>query len=129
MTLTSTLGTAGALGLVYLVLTVRVIRGRFANGVSLGDGGKAVMQRRIRAHGNFAEYVPLVLILMALIELAGGNRTVLAASGAAVVVGRVLHAIGIEIPKAPNPYRFLGGMITFLLILGGSVWALFLALS
>ena len=129
MTLTSTLGTAGALGLVYLVLTVRVIRGRFENGVSLGDGGKAVMQRRIRAHGNFAEYVPLVLILMGLIELAGGNRTVLAASGAALVVGRVLHAIGIEIPKAPNNYRLAGGMITFLLILGGSVWALFLALS
>jgi hypothetical protein len=60
-----TLATAGALGIIYLVLAARVVRGRWTHRVSLGDGGNAAMQRLIRAHGNFGEYVPMLLILMA----------------------------------------------------------------
>jgi hypothetical protein len=127
-TLGATLATGGALGLVYVVLSFRVIGGRWRHRVSLGDGGNAAMQRRIRAHANFAEYVPLLLLLMALLELAGASRGALVPCGIALVVGRVLHAIGIEIPKAPNPYRFLGGLITFGLLIAYSVWALVIAL-
>jgi hypothetical protein len=127
-TLGATLGTAGALGLIYVVLSFRVIGGRWQHRVSLGDGGNAAMQRRIRAHGNFAEYVPLLLLIMALLELAGASRNMLIPCGVALVVGRVLHAIGIEVPKAPNPYRFLGGLITFGLMIAYSVWALVIAL-
>eukprot|EP00466_Bigelowiella_natans_P009415 jgi/Bigna1/89993/estExt_fgenesh1_pg.C_600003 len=50
----------GALTLWYLVLTARVILYRRENLIGLGDGNNNTMQRRIRAHGNFAEYVPLV---------------------------------------------------------------------
>lgn len=128
-TLGATLGTAGALGLVYVLLSLRVVGGRWRHRVSLGDGGNAAMQRRIRAHANFSEYVPLLLILMALLELAGANRRALLACGVALVIGRVLHAIGIEIPKAPNPYRFAGGLVTFSLLIGFSVWALVIALD
>jgi hypothetical protein len=124
-----TLATAGALGLVYLVLSVRVVRGRFTNRVSLGDGGQPVMQRRIRAHGNFGEYVPFLLILMALLEASGASHVILAGAGIALVIGRISHAIGIEIPKAPNPYRFIGGLITFGMLLIGSIWALARALG
>lgn len=129
LTLPATLGTAGALGLIYIALTARVIRGRFSFRVSLGDGGKSEMQRRIRAHGNFGEYVPLALLLMALIEMSGPHTRVLAWIGAALVVGRVMHAIGIEIPRAPNPWRFVGGLITYLWIVAGSIWALAAALG
>jgi hypothetical protein len=127
--LPATLGTAGALGLIYLVLTIRVVRGRWKHRVSLGDGDNAAMQRLIRAHGNFGEYVPLLLILMALLEASGASRSVLAGAGIALVIGRISHAIGIETPKAPNPYRFVGGLITFGMLLLGSVWALWRALS
>jgi uncharacterized membrane protein YecN with MAPEG domain len=124
-----TLATAGALGLLYLTLTVRVIRGRWKHRVSLGDGGNAAMQRLIRAHANFGEYVPLLLILMALLEASGASRSVLAGAGIALVIGRIAHAIGIETPKAPNPYRFVGGLVTFGLLLLGSLWALVRALA
>jgi hypothetical protein len=124
-----TLATAGALGLIYLVLAARVVRGRWTHRVSLGDGGNAAMQRLIRAHGNFGEYVPMLLILMALLEASGASRGVLTGAGIALVVGRLAHAIGIETPKAPNPYRFLGGLLTFGLLLLGSVWALWRALG
>ncbi|MDX2221839.1 MAG: MAPEG family protein [Rhodospirillaceae bacterium] len=126
MRLDITLATAGALGLVYLVLSARVIQGRFQHQVSLGDGGKQEMLARIRTHGNFSEYVPFVLILLGLLELSGANRTVLAMAGGSLVAFRILHAIGIP-RKAPNPFRFLGVIGTFLLLLGGSVWALIIA--
>jgi uncharacterized protein len=124
-----TLATTGALGLLYLTLTVRVVRGRWKHRVSLGDGGNAAMQRLIRAHANFGEYVPLLLILMALLEASGASRNVLAGAGIALVIGRIAHAIGIETPKAPNPYRFVGGLITFGMLLLGSLWALWRALA
>jgi uncharacterized membrane protein YecN with MAPEG domain len=54
---------------------------------------------------------------------------VLAGAGIALVVGRIAHAIGIETPKAPNPYRFVGGLVTFGLLLLGSLWALWRALG
>jgi uncharacterized membrane protein YecN with MAPEG domain len=127
--LTSTLATAGALGLMYIGLAARVIRGRFVYHVSLGDGGKPEMLARIRAHANFSEYVPLVLILMGLIEVSGGSKTVLAWCGAALIVARVLQAIGVELPKAPNPYRFVGTITTFLLVIGFSIWCLRIALG
>jgi hypothetical protein len=126
MRLDITLATAGALGLVYLVLSARVIQGRFQHQVSLGDGGQKDMLARIRSHGNFSEYVPFVLILLGLLELSGANRTVLAVAGAALVAFRILHAIGVP-RKAPNPFRVLGTIGTFLLLLGGSVWALLIS--
>jgi uncharacterized protein len=122
--LTNTLITAGMLGVWYAVLAVSVIRLRFKHRVSLGDGGVAELQARIRAHANFAEYVPLVLILMGLVELAGGNRTVLMWSGIALVASRVLQALGIWKRKAPNAFRFTGTCVTLLLLVYYSLWAI-----
>ena len=55
---------AGILALIYIGLSGYVIQGRFKNKVSLGDNNNADMQKRIRVHGNFAEYVPLALFLI-----------------------------------------------------------------
>ena len=79
---------------------------------------------RIRAHGNFGEYVPFVLILMGLIELAGGNRTVLTWSGIALVVFRVPQAIGIWKRVAPQPLRIAGTAGTLVLLVYYSSWAI-----
>ena len=122
--LTNTLITAGMLGLMYVFLAATVIASRVQNRVSLGDGGIPALQARIRAHGNFGEYVPLVLILMGLVELAGGNRTVLMWSGIALVVFRVLQAIGVWKRVAPQPLRIAGTSGTLFLLVYYGVWAI-----
>jgi uncharacterized protein len=118
-----TLIIAAALGLLNVWLAIRVVRGRVANKISLGHGGNPQMEARTRAHANFNEYVPIALILMALIEMNVGASRWLWAIGALLVVARVLHPFGIERPM-PNPYRALGAMLTFatLLLLVG--WAI-----
>ena len=122
--LTITLITAGMLGVVYAFLAATVIRSRIKNRVSLGDGGNPQLLARIRAHGNFGEYVPFILILMGLIELAGGNRTVLMWSGIALVVLRVLQAIGVWKRVAPQPLRIAGTSGTLVLLVYYSIWAI-----
>lgn len=122
--LTITLITAGTLGVVYAFLAATVIRSRVKNRVSLGDGGNPELLARIRAHGNFGEYVPFILILMGLVELAGGNRTVLMWSGILLVAFRVLQAIGIWKRVAPQPLRIAGTSGTLALLVYYSIWAL-----
>lgn len=123
-----TLATAAALSLVYVVLMLRIIRMRFRHKVSLGDGGNPEIQIRIRAHANFAEYVPLLLILMALLELGGFSKTILAWAGAVLVVLRIAHAIGMH-RKAPNPFRVVGTVGTFTMIISFSAIGLWMALA
>ena len=64
-----TLMTAGLCGLLYLWLSIRVVQVRQSAKVLLGDGGDELLLSRIRAHANFAEYVPICLILIGVIEL------------------------------------------------------------
>jgi len=123
-----TLTTASLLGLIYVGLMLRVVRMRFQNSVSLGDGGNPEIQKRIRAHGNFAEYVPLLLILMGLLELAGANKTSLATAGAALVLFRIAHAVGIHQP-APNAARFVGTVGTVSLIIAFCSYGLWLSFT
>lgn len=59
---------AAILGLMQVSLTSYVVFGRWRYGVSLGDGGERDMRRRVRAHGNFTEIVPMSLILLYLAE-------------------------------------------------------------
>jgi len=122
--LTNTLITAGMLGVLYAVLSAMVITARIKNRVSLGDGGVPALQALIRVHGNFGEYVPIILVLMALVELAGGSRTVLMWSGIALVVARVLQAIGVWKRVAPQPLRIAGTSLTLVLLIYYSIWAL-----
>ena len=60
---------AAALALLYIGLSARVISGRGLHRINLGSGGIDDMERRIRMHGNFAEYVPLTLLLLLMDEL------------------------------------------------------------
>lgn len=102
---------AGLLGLLFLGLSAWVVRRRAQFGVMIGQGEAPELLAAIRAHGNFAEYVPLTLLLMALSEMAGASALLLHAGGIMLLVGRVLHAIGIQIPRAPNVPRFVGTLL------------------
>lgn len=87
----TTLLYAGALGLVFLILTIRVIQQRGASGINLGDGGDTTLIRRIRAHANFVEYVPISLVLLGLLETQGLGNLWLHVLGATLLLGRLLH--------------------------------------
>lgn len=110
--LTATPLYAGILGIAYIVLTVRVVGARKAARVALGDGGDRVLQRRCRAHGNFIEYVPLTVILMALAELQGAPVLLVHAMGLAIVTGRLAHASAICREPEPMLYRQIGMILT-----------------
>ena len=103
---------AGLLTLVYLVLTARVVRYRRGNQISLGDSGDAQMGKRIRVHGNFAEYAPLAMILLLLTELQGAPVPVLHLIGLAFLTGRICHAIGVSQTPQIMPLRVAGMMLT-----------------
>ena len=120
-----TLATAGALGLIGLILGLRVTMGRNKHNVHMGDGGNPDMIVRMRTHANFVEYVPLMLVLLGLLELGGANRTALMVGAAVLVVGRISHAIGMGGPMA---LRVGGAMATYILLAASSIYGLSLAL-
>ncbi len=94
-------------------LTMRIGQVRHKAGVSIGDGGNEVLTRRMRAQLNFAEQVPLTLILIGVIELAGKGGAWLAPLGAVFMLGRIAHGIGMDGPfKAGRPIGMLTGMVT-----------------
>ena len=87
---------AAAAAVALIALSVSVSFRRMKAGVRLGFGDDAVLMRRIRAQGNFTEYVPLTLILLGLAELRGASTGLLWAIAGLLVVGRCLHFIGIS---------------------------------
>lgn len=104
---------AGVLGLLFVGLAVRVIRLRRSTRVPLGAGSDPILERAIRVHGNFAEYVPLALVLMLLTELAGTPARLLAVVGLALVVGRAVHAYGVSQRDETHRLRTVGMALTF----------------
>jgi len=123
-----TLVTAGCCGLLYFILSLRVVQLRQAHKVTIGDGGHDPLLSRIRAHANFAEYVPIILILMGLIEMRTGTTELLTATGIVLFLIRIAHALGMARP-APNAFRIVGAAGTWIILVGLSVWAIILAYS
>ena len=120
---------AAVLGALLIFLSVKVIKARRGARVSVGDGGDDALLRAIRTQGNFAEYTPLALILIALIEVNGISVWIVHGLGALLVVGRGLHAMGLTPGDARMKYRVRGMQLTFGVIalgaavnLGGFVW-------
>ena len=83
---------AAVLGLIFIFLSARVVVARRQFRVRLGSGGHEILERRIRVQGNFAEYVPLTIILLAFLELDGASRWLVHVLCIALILGRGLHA-------------------------------------
>ena len=92
-------GYAALLALIYAALSVWVVAGRFQFKALHGDGGSAALARRVRAHANFIEYVPLILILALLYEAAGGAHGSVHALLAPLLVARIAHPFGMTAPE------------------------------
>ena len=107
---------ASLLTLVFLTLSINVIRLRFKLKVGLGDGGEKRLTQAIRAHGNFSEYVPLTLLLLASYELSGANTGFLHILGATLLIGRLLHVIGLSKSMGTSAQRAAGMISTFIVL-------------
>ena len=86
---------AGA-ALLNIWLATRVGRVRTKEKIFVGDGGNEAVIRRMRAHSNYVENTAFVLILLILVELGLGSSIWLWAVGALYLVGRILHALGMD---------------------------------
>lgn len=120
---------AGILALLFLWLSYRVIQLRGHGQPSLGDGGDIKLLRRVRAHGNFAEYVPFILLLIGLLELGHWPAWLLHALGLTLVVARLLHGYALSCTESFKFGRFWGTALTFGLLLVGGVLCLYQAFA
>ena len=117
-----------ALWFVFLSMRVIALRGNpmFAF-LILGASPDEMLQRAVRAHGNLAEYAPIMLILLYLLETlpaASVTETTLHMLGGTFLLGRLMHGIAFSFMKK-NGFLRIGGMsLTFVGFLGLIVPAL-----
>lgn len=111
------------LALIGSYLAFRAGGRRGATGISIWYGDDTQLALEMRRHANFVEFVPLALILMAIVELNGIAPWVLHTAGGILVVSRVLHPIGLHADEISSPLRGVGAGGTLLasLLLMGSV--------
>jgi len=115
---------AGLCALLVLILAVRVAHWRFKHKIGLGDGGDKELLKRVRAHGNAVEYLPLCLILLGGMELNGYPNALIHGFGAALFVSRVAHAWGVSRSSGSSLGRLSGMVVTWGIMLAMSGFAI-----
>lgn len=115
---------AGLCTLLVLILAFRVIARRLKAKISIGDGGDHELHRRVRVHANAVEYLPLALILLGGMELNGYPNAVIHGFGATLLVSRLLHAWGLSRISGASPGRFVGTLLTLLLMIAMALFAI-----
>lgn len=98
------------LALIFLVLWFRVSFARYRLKVSIGDAGNLGLLERVRQHGNFVEWAPLVLLLMILAEGNGVAVIRLHISGVLLLIGRLAHPFGLKADNSAHPLRIVGNL-------------------
>jgi uncharacterized membrane protein YecN with MAPEG domain len=119
---------AGLLAFGFLYLSVRTIQQRTRYHLALGTGHRLV-ERAARAHGNFAEYVPLALVLIGLCESNGLPGWALHVLGVTLLVARGCHAYGISQEPEVLRWRMVGTSVTFTMLAVAAASALGLAFA
>jgi len=114
----------GLFALIQIPLTVMVGYRRVQTGIQFFDGGDQILLRRMRAHGNYTETVPIVLLAMAAAEITSIPHWAVWMGGLSLLVGRVMHAT-ILITKGWGNPRAVGMILTFLPMASFGVWAVY----
>ena len=115
---------AGLLTILLFVLSIRVIglRGNPAfSFIAHGKGDEELLQRAIRAHGNFTEYVPMMLILLAFLELSEVSKLKLHLLGGSFLLGRVMHGICMGFMRSNMLLRIGGTALTLFPLLAAAI--------
>ncbi len=115
---------AGILGLISIGLSAKAGALRGKSGISIGDGGDPQMLLAMRRHANFVEYVPLALILFALLEVNDVPALAIHIMGAGLVVSRLAHAVGLQADTMQGMGRLIGAAGTALITVVASIWAI-----
>ena len=121
-----TLTIAGAAAILHVWLSLRVSRLRRPLKIGVGDGGNEILLRRMRAHGNFAENMPIFLVLLGFVELAVASNLWLWGAGIVFVLARIAHAFGMDRPGG-NVLRVAGITLSWLVLLGLGTVAIYVA--
>jgi uncharacterized membrane protein YecN with MAPEG domain len=107
------------LALIYVVLGLQVSRLRRGNRVLFGDGDNRELRSAIRAHANFAEYVPIIVLMVALLEMSGMSALRVHLLMGALLIARLIHPLGMYV--GPRSLQFqicrVGGISLTLLVL------------
>ena len=112
---------AAILALIYFVLSLKVIKFRRGYRIAYGYANKKDMQKAIRAHANFSEYVPITLLLIWFVEVLTHSVLAVHVLGGLLVIGRVVHAFGLGQVKENFRLRVFGMLLTFIAMLGCSI--------
>ena len=104
---------AAVLGLIFIFLSARVVVARRQFRVTIGSGGHQVLERRIRVQGNFAEYVPLTILLLTFLELFGAAKWLIHILCIALILGRCLHAYCVSQTNEDIRQRRAAMILTF----------------
>ncbi|MBX9646652.1 MAG: MAPEG family protein [Xanthobacteraceae bacterium] len=112
------------LALLYVGLAIHVARLRQRDRAAFGDNGSRELRSAIRAHANFVEYVPIITLMVAMLEMSGLPAMRVHVLMGALLVSRLLHPLGMY--AAPNTLQFrvgrVGGItITFVLLIACAV--------
>ena len=114
-----TSGYLAVLALLYAALGLQVSRLRRGNRVLFGDGDNIKLRSAIRAHANFAEYVPIIALMVAMLEMSGMSATRVHLLMAALLLARLLHPLGMYV--GPRTWRFqvcrVGGISLTIMVL------------
>jgi len=108
---------ASLLALLFITLAINIIRLRYQYKTGIGDGGHETLAKAIRVHGNFAEYIPMALLMLGIYEVNGATPAVLHALGAVLFIGRILHAVGLSKTKGVSKQRQIGMLSLFIVII------------
>ena len=108
---------------IFLALRNGVIRGKTKT--MLGDGGSSELLQSMRAHGNLMEHAPIALILLLLLEMQGVVDWKLHLIGSTFFLCRILHAYGISISRESTPYRVVGALGSWVLMMGMSIYGIY----
>lgn len=90
-------------------------------GVGVGTGDNLTLERAIRAHSNFTEYVPISLLLLYFIEAGGGSIIVLNSLFVALLLGRIIHAYGVSQVNENYKFRVFGMFLTLGVLISASM--------
>lgn len=112
---------SGIFGLFFVALSVRTLLLRRKFGIAIGNNNQPILERASRVHSNFAEYVPMSLLLIYFLELKMPSNTWIHFICMALLLGRISHAYGVSQVQEKLVYRVVGIALTFMVIISTSV--------
>jgi len=120
---------ASLLTILAIFLAIKVGMNRVETNIMTGEGESSMLLQSVRAHGNLIEYAPLALVLLALLEMQNVSDFMLHLCGSLFFLARILHAYGVTISRESTPYRLVGALGTWLIMLTMSLVGIYTYVS